>query len=80
VRMATATKQRIQVSMSRGVASALESISRRDRVPRATSAARLLEIALDLEEDLFFGKLAASRDTKDATFISHEDVWKQYMN
>ncbi len=49
--MAT-TKNRINISLSPSVDRILSWLSRRDNMPRATKAADLLRIALELEEDV----------------------------
>lgn len=72
--MATA-KYRINISLPDDVKEALERTARRDRLPLATKAGRLLEVALDLEEDQVWNRRAAKRDTKDARFLSSADTW-----
>jgi hypothetical protein len=73
--MAT-TKNRLNISLSRQVDSALSSISRRDKVPRATKAAELLSFALEIEEDLILEVLTRERDISGARFVSHKQAWK----
>lgn len=70
------TKTRINISLPDTVKEMLYKIARRDHVPEATKAARLLEIALELEEDRVWDKIAEKRDTKHARFVSHVRVWK----
>lgn len=57
---------------------ALKRLAKRDRVPAATKAADLLELALDIEEDRFFSKLADERlSQKNIHWISDSDkIWK----
>jgi predicted transcriptional regulator len=73
--MAT-TKTRINLSLSDEVTSALAKLAKRDRIPQATKAARLLETALELEEDQLWNELAMRRDTENVRFVSHDKVWK----
>ncbi len=74
--MAT-TKNRINVSLSRDIDTALSELSRRDNVPRATKATELLRIALELEEDVYLGAIASERaNTSRSLFVSHEKAWK----
>ena len=54
---------------------ALTSLAHRDHVPEATKAARLLEVALEIEEDQILDKIASSRDNSRARFISHKKAW-----
>ena len=53
----------------------LAKLARRDSVPRAAKAVELLRVAMELEEDIVFSKLAELRDTKKAKFLTHEEVW-----
>lgn len=73
--MAT-TKNRLNVSLSRDIDTALSELSRRDNMPRATKAADLLRVALELEEDQVWDKRAGARDTLRARFVSHKLAWK----
>lgn len=73
-------KNRINISLSKEVDRALMALAKRDRIPRATKAVELLNLALELEEDSVWDALASQRDTRDARFIPHdiphEQVWK----
>ena len=73
--MATA-KTRINISLPDEVRDALVKLARRDKVPRATKAARLLEIALELEEDQIWDTLARRRDIKKVRYIPHDKAWR----
>lgn len=73
--MAT-TKTRINISLPDNVKEALRRLASRDRVPAATKAVRLLEAALEMEEDQVWDLLAQRRDTPKARFVSHEKAWK----
>jgi hypothetical protein len=72
--MAT-TKSRLNITLSRDAKQAIAKLAKRDEVPDATLAARLIETALELEEDIVWDKLATERDAKDATFIAHNQAW-----
>ena len=72
--MAT-TKTRINISVSRRVRDTLELLAKRDEQPLATKAERLLEEALELEEDVALARILDARDRKGAKFISHEKAW-----
>ncbi len=56
--------------------SALAKLARRDRIPQATKAARLLETALEIEEDRIWDAIAQKRDIKSARYLSHLKTWK----
>ena len=70
------TKTRINISVSDDVRDALAQLARRDRIPKATKVARLLETALELEEDEIWNAIAKRRDTPNARYLSHEKAWK----
>ena len=55
---------------------ALIKLAQRDKVPAATKAGRLLEMALELEEDKTWDILASKRDTKNARYFAHDKAWK----
>ncbi len=69
-------KSRINISLPDEVKEILEKLAKRDRIPEATKAARLLEVAIEMEEDLFWNEIAEERDKKQAKFISHSNAWK----
>lgn len=69
-------KNRINVSVSKESDRALTALAKRDRVPIATKAAELLNLALEIEEDSAWDALARQRDTREARFLTHEEVWK----
>ena len=73
--MAT-TKQRIQVSLSEAARRLVPVLARKRRIPAATLASQLIDQALDFAEDLALTKIAESRDTKNARFISHKTAWR----
>lgn len=68
--MSTA-KSRINISLPDDVKKVLISISKRDQMPAATKAVRLMEIGMEVEEDDIWDKIAIDRDHKDTTFHSH---------
>lgn len=70
------TKARINISLSDDIKDALAKLARRDRMPQATKAARLLETALETEEDHVWDAIAVKRDTKNARYVSHKKAWK----
>ena len=72
--MSTA-KSRINISLPDDVKKILVSISKRDQMPTATKAVRLMELGMEVEEDDMWDKIAASRDSKDRTFYSHTEAF-----
>lgn len=71
------TKARLNISLPPEVKKALHRLAERDRIPEATKAARLLELALEFEEDQVWNEIAEKRDKKGAKFISHARAWRQ---
>lgn len=70
-------KFRINVSLSDETNSALRRLALRDQVPTATKAERLLEIALEIEEDETWNRIADSRGkVKNSQFVPHNQAWK----
>ncbi len=69
-------KNRINISVSKESDRALTALAKRDRVPLATKAAELLNLALEIEEDSAWDALARARDTRGVRFLTHEEVWK----
>lgn len=70
------TKTRINVSVTDELNSVLKKVALRDQVPTATKAERLLEIALEIEEDEIWNKIAAGRDQSKTSYITHKQAWK----
>ncbi len=70
------TKQRINVCLMDDISDTLKKLAERDQVPTATKAAYLIRMAIEIDEDDIFNRLAEERDTKNAKFISHKQAWK----
>jgi len=71
------SKARINVSISDELNSALKKLAFRDQVPTATKAERLLEIALEIEEDEVWDRIASQREkNKNSHYLSHNQAWK----
>ena len=73
--MSTA-KSRINVSVPDDVKVALTKLAKRDQLPTATKAVRLIEMGLELEEDEIWDKIAANRDRKVSKFHTHTEVFE----
>jgi hypothetical protein len=69
------TKKRLNLSLPKDIELALTSLSKRDGVQTATKALRMIELALEIEEDEIWQRIALNRDQKDVEYISHDDVW-----
>ncbi|MEI9914283.1 MAG: hypothetical protein WDN66_04915 [Candidatus Saccharibacteria bacterium] len=69
------TKSRLNISLPDDTKSALISISKRDQMPAATKAVRLIEIGMEVEEDDIWDTVAFERDRKDSVFHPHSKVF-----
>ena len=69
-------KTRINVSLSDELNSALKKLAHRDQVPTATKAERLLEVALEIEEDEVWNKVATERVKTKSKYLSPHQTWK----
>lgn len=69
-------KSRINVSLSDDIKLALKRLAARDHIPEATKAARLIEVALEIEEDQLWNARAEKRDIRGARFVPHKRAWK----
>ena len=73
----TTTKERINISVSKDVRKAIAGLAKRDQMPEATKAAALLEMALELEEDRYFGALANKRLAEKVKWVTDSDkIWR----
>ena len=71
------SKARINISISDETRRILSRLARRDQMPAATKAERLLVMALELEEDMALAKIANQRlSQKKIKWVSHKDAWK----
>lgn len=68
-------KKRINISLPSSLDIMLSRIAKRDNIPQATKAVHLLGIALEIEEDMVFDKIARKRDVKNARFLIHKQAW-----
>ncbi|MBU4480498.1 hypothetical protein KKG48_03615 [Patescibacteria group bacterium] len=69
-------KKRINISISKSLDDILIKLSKRDQVPQATKACELLQLAVEMEEDSYFNKIASKRLKESTGFVSHEEAWK----
>jgi hypothetical protein len=69
------TKSRLNISLPDDTKKALLDIAKRDQMPAATKAVRLMEIGMEIEEDEIWDKIAARRDNKGTVFHPHSTVF-----
>jgi len=71
----SATKKRINISISPDLDKALLAVAKRDRVPQATKAEHFLRLGMELEEDILLERLASERYRTVSKFVPHKKVW-----
>jgi predicted CopG family antitoxin len=69
-------KKRINLAVEDGLYEELEKLRQIKGAPSLSSIVlELTKEALELQEDLYFVKIAAERDSEE--ILSHEDIWKK---
>lgn len=59
--------------------SSLRSAAKRDKMSVSSKAVELIRLALEIEEDRYFAKIAEERDVKGVKYISHDDFWEKML-
>ena len=70
------TKKRINITTDANLEKYVRLASKRDKMSMSSKVVDLLWLALELEEDMYFGKLAELRSKEKGKSISHEEAWK----
>ncbi len=73
------SKKRLNITLPKQVRVYLKKLAMRDEVPEATKAAQLVQMAMEIEEDAYFAKIADERIAKKGKFISHEEFWSKLL-
>ena len=71
----TTTKKRVNVSLAAPLESILAKLAKRDQVPKATKAAELIRIGVEIEEDEYLDIIASERDKEKVKFVSNKKAW-----
>ena len=72
----TTTKQRINITADSYVQKSLKFLAKRDKMPVSAKALGLLRLALELEEDMIWAKIADERVSDKGPVFDHESAWK----
>lgn len=72
--MAT-SKTRTNITLDDELDIKVTKLAERDDVPKATKAAQLIKLAVEIDEDDYLNMIAEERDTKGAKFVSHDQAW-----
>lgn len=76
----TTVKTRINITADKDLEEGLRLAAKHDSVPVASKAAELLRFALDIEEDLYFGKIVEERmKQRNIKWIPHDEMWKKVL-
>ncbi len=70
------TKTRLNITLLPEMEIAVTKLAIRDKISKSSKAAELIRLALEIEEDHLWNKLAQKRDVKGAKFISHKKTWE----
>ncbi len=69
-------KPRLNLTLDKDNLAILTSIAKKKKESLASTAKSLIIEAIDLQEDIYFSKLAEKREKQTKKWISHKDVWK----
>lgn len=74
------TMPRFNVTLKKDTAHYVQQIAKRDEMPLSAKISQLVELALEIEEDLYFSRKADEvlRKSKGKT-ISHEEFWSKLL-
>lgn len=73
-------KRRLNITLNKDAAFYVKKIALRDDVPEATKASQLIELALEIEEDMYLSKISDDilEKSKGKT-ISHKEFWSKLL-
>lgn len=71
-------KRRLNITLNKDAALFVKKIALRDDVPEATKVSQLVELALEMEEDMYLSKISDEilEKSKGKT-ISHKEFWSR---
>ncbi|MDR2428203.1 MAG: ribbon-helix-helix protein, CopG family, partial [Candidatus Margulisbacteria bacterium] len=67
---------RINITVPPEFAAILDNKARRERVSLSKIALRLIQSALERDEDIYYSKLAADMERKNKKWHTHKDAWR----
>ena len=71
------TKKRINITVDDELYKSLEKLSKKEKRTLSSVSLKLIEKAVELEEDLYFSREADKRISKREKRISHSKVWDE---
>lgn len=72
-------KKRLNITLPEETRVYLKQLALKENIPEATKAAELLQIALEIEEDAYFSKVADLRAKKSGKSLSHRTFWSKAL-
>lgn len=72
-------KKRLNITLPKETRMYLKKLALKENVPEATKAAELLQMALEIEEDAYFSKIADRRTKKGGKTLSHKSFWSKVL-
>ncbi|OGJ61729.1 hypothetical protein A3A67_01535 [Candidatus Peribacteria bacterium RIFCSPLOWO2_01_FULL_51_18] len=72
-------KRRINITLKKDVALYLKKLALRDDMPEATKAAQMIELAMEIEEDLYFSRIADERFRNMKKTVSAAEFWAKVL-
>ena len=70
------SKKRVNLTIDEKTYSVLQTLSRRTQQKISTVSLKLIQQALELQEDIYFSKLADERLSKKQKRVPHGKAWK----
>ena len=71
------TKKRLNITLSEEMDKDIQTLARRENVPKATITAKLIREALELQEDMKLGYIAEQRASDGSEYVLNKDeFWK----
>ncbi|MEK7586396.1 MAG: hypothetical protein AAB453_00825 [Patescibacteria group bacterium] len=71
--------KRISISPDRQMARALKASAKMDGVQITTKATMLIRLALELEEDMLWAKIAEERRSTSTKMLSYDEIKKKFF-
>ncbi len=67
---------RLNLTLNDNIMKSLNALAKKSKLSVSTVAKELLMDALEINEDVYFSRLANKRDNEKAQWISHDEFWK----
>lgn len=72
-------KPRLNITITSEIEGIIAQMADRHELSKSAMARRLLETAIEYDEDYHMSRIAMERDTEDAVFISEEEFWNEAL-